>query len=59
MGRRAKPAKPKVRGKRKPARRSPPPGNARVRDLERRLAETRAQLTEARDQQTATTSSWA
>jgi len=39
MGRRAKPAKAKLEGKRSPARKSPKAEDARVRDLEKRLAE--------------------
>jgi two-component system, NtrC family, sensor kinase len=61
MGRRAKPAKLKVERKRPPARKSSETDDARVRDLEERLAGALAQLqtrdrqlTEALDQQTAT-----
>lgn len=47
MSRRATPANANVEGKRTPARKSPKADDARVRDLEKRLAE-------AREQQTAT-----
>ena len=61
MRRRARPAKAKVEGQGPPARKSLQTRDARVRDLEKRLAETREQmetsrrdLVEAREQQTAT-----
>jgi signal transduction histidine kinase len=47
MRRRAKPAKVKVEGKRSPARKSPKSDGARVRDLERHLAEARQHEAEA------------
>ena len=61
MRRRAKPAKVSVKGKRPPARKSPKSDDARVRDLEKRLAEAlkgKAEAlkreSEALEQQTAT-----
>jgi GAF domain-containing protein len=61
MGRHAKPAKVNAKAKRPLARKAPTKGAARVRDLEKRLAETSAllqekdrALTEALEQQTAT-----
>ena len=61
MGRRAKPSKGKAKAKRPPARKSPKDGSVRVRDLEKRLAESLERekilglaLGEASHQQTAT-----
>jgi GAF domain-containing protein/anti-sigma regulatory factor (Ser/Thr protein kinase) len=54
MRRRAKPAKAKVQGKRLPTRTSPRSADARVRDLEKRLAEALKGKAEALEQQTAT-----
>ena len=49
MGRRTKPAKAKVQGKRLPARKRPKNGGSSVRDLEKRLAETLEQQTATSD----------
>jgi len=54
MGRRAKPAKVEVRAKRLLARKSPDNEGARIRDLEKRLAEALRREAEALEQQTAT-----
>jgi len=54
MRRRAKPAKAKVQGKRPPTRTSPRSADARVRDLEKRLAEALKGKAETLEQQTAT-----
>src|SRR5262249_11613392 len=54
MRRRARPAKAKVQGKRLPAPTSPKTEDARVRDLEKRLAEALKREAEALEQQTAT-----
>ena len=54
MRRRAKPARAKVQGKRLPARTSPKTADARVRDLEKRLAEALKGKAEALEQRTAT-----
>src|SRR5438093_2696626 len=54
MGRRAKPAKVKAKAERPLVRKAPTQGAARVHELEQRLTEALAQVTETRDQQTAT-----
>src|SRR5262245_35821655 len=61
MGRRAKPSKGKTEAKRPPARKLPMDESARIRDLEKRLAEALGRetealrrQTEAKEQQTAT-----
>src|SRR5205814_271291 len=54
MGRRAKPAKGKVKTQRPLVGKAPTPGAARVHELEKRLNEALGQVTETREQQTAT-----
>src|SRR5262245_65816498 len=54
MSRRAKPPKTKVEGVRPLARKRPKRGDARIRDLEKRLAESLKREAEALEQQTAT-----
>src|SRR5262245_43348716 len=54
MRRRAKPTKTKVEGVRPPARKRPKRDHARIRDLEKRLAESLKREAEALEQQTAT-----
>src|SRR5438477_13166420 len=54
MGRRAKPAKVKAKAKRPLVRKAPTKGAARVQELEKRLTEALAEVTETREQQTST-----
>lgn len=54
MRRRAKPAKGSIKGKRPATRKSPKTDDARVQDLEKRLAEAVKREAEAREQQAAT-----